>query len=292
MTELRDDEGFFSAKDGLRLFWRTDMPADEGSIRAHVLFVHGYADHSGRHRNAIEHLVESGFAVHAFDYRGHGQSDGRRGHVERFDDFQSDLTTSLEKIRPQLEGRKLFVVAHSHGALISARWALTRPEGISGFVFSAPLFALAFTPPAPKLLAAKVIGKLVPWFPFANELKPEELSRDPEWQKATRRDPLYVHTTTPGWFFQMRGACEEVLRRASEFNQPLLVLHSPADPINAYGASRTFFERTASSDKDFKTYEGMMHEVFNELGREQPLRDVSDWLLARTSTAAEAATSA
>ncbi|MFN7133038.1 MAG: lysophospholipase [Myxococcales bacterium] len=292
MSELRHDEGFFSAKDGLRLFWRSDVPADPAAIRAHVLFVHGYADHAGRHKNAIGHLVANGFAVHAFDYRGHGQSDGRRGHVERFDDFQSDLQTYLElRVRSAAGTLPLFVVAHSHGALIAARWAFTRPEGIAGFVFSAPLFGLAFKPPAPKLLAARLIGKLVPWFPFSNELKPEQLSRDPDAQKATLRDPLYVHHTTPGWFFQAMAAWQEVLRRASEFQYPLLQLHSPVDPINDFGASREFFERASSADKTFKTCEGMMHEVFNDTGREQVLAWVSDWLRERTPARAESATS-
>lgn len=292
MTELRHDEGFFSAKDGLRLFWRSDAPKDEASIRAHLLLVHGYADHAGRYGNFIDHMVRNGFAVHGFDYRGHGQSDGRRGHVDQFDDFQSDLTIYLERVRGQLGGRKLFVVAHSHGALISARWGLTRPEGIAGFVFSAPLFGLAFEPPAPKILAARVIRRLVPWFPFANELKPEDLSRDPDAQKATVRDPLYHHQTTPGWFFQAMGACEEVLRRASEFTHPLLQLHSPADRINSFDKSRSFFDRAGSADKTFKSYEGMMHELFNDIGREQVLADVLEWLVAHASDVPNRVTSA
>ena len=77
----RHDEGFFSARDNLRLFWETDLP--DGPPRAHLGVVHGYADHCGRYRATIDALVGRGFAVHAFDYRGHGQADGRRGHCDR-----------------------------------------------------------------------------------------------------------------------------------------------------------------------------------------------------------------
>jgi alpha-beta hydrolase superfamily lysophospholipase len=39
------DEGFFSAKDNLRLFWDSALP---DAPKAHIGIVHGYLDHSGR----------------------------------------------------------------------------------------------------------------------------------------------------------------------------------------------------------------------------------------------------
>ena len=35
------------------------------------------------------------------------------------------------------------------------------------------------------------------------------------------------------------------------------------------------------SDKTFKSYPGLYHEIFNELERATVLKDVSDWILAR-----------
>src|SRR5258708_26482380 len=84
----RHDEGFFNAKDNLRLFWESDLPDQP---KAHLGIVHGYADHSGRYRKFIDALVADGFAVHAFDYRGHGQAGGRRGYCGKFSEFIDDL---------------------------------------------------------------------------------------------------------------------------------------------------------------------------------------------------------
>ena len=45
MADERIDEGFFSARDGVRLFWRTERAA---APVGHVAVVHGYAEHLGR----------------------------------------------------------------------------------------------------------------------------------------------------------------------------------------------------------------------------------------------------
>jgi alpha-beta hydrolase superfamily lysophospholipase len=41
------------------------------------------------------------------------------------------------------------------------------------------------------------------------------------------------------------------------------------------------YERAGSEDKAIRIYEGLYHEVFNELEREEVLEDVLTWLNAR-----------
>src|SRR3954468_20714771 len=100
----RHDEGFFSAKDNLRLFWESDLPDREP--KAHVAIVHGYGDHAGRYRATIDALVKDGFGVHAFDYRGHGQGDGRRAYADRFTDYVDDLEAFWRKLSGPTNGKK------------------------------------------------------------------------------------------------------------------------------------------------------------------------------------------
>src|SRR5687768_10220948 len=193
----RHDEGFFSAKDNLRLYWESELP---DAPRAHVAVVHGYADHLGRYRKTIEALGKEGFAVHAFDYRGHGQADGRRGHCDSFSEYLDDLQLFVERVAGEAKGKKLFLIGHSHGGLMLAMHGLSRPPGIAGTIYSSPYLKLALTPPAVKVAVAKIVGRIVPWLPITNELKIEQLSRDPEVRAATERDPLYNRKVTPRWF--------------------------------------------------------------------------------------------
>src|SRR5579864_4922266 len=123
----RHDEGFFSAKDNTRLFWVSDVP---DTPKAWVGVVHGYADHSGRYREVIDAWVKDGFAVHAFDYRGHGQADGRRGHCDEYAELVDDLDLFWDRVQKAAGGQKAFMVAHSNGALMAIHWLARKPAGL------------------------------------------------------------------------------------------------------------------------------------------------------------------
>jgi alpha-beta hydrolase superfamily lysophospholipase len=272
------DEGFFTAKDHLRLYWTSDLPA---APRAHVALVHGYADHIGRYRPVTEALVAEGFGVHGFDYRGHGRADGRRGFCDKWPDYLDDLALYWERVRKAASGQKIFLLAHSHGALMAVHLLASGGlQGVSGAVLSAPYFKLAITPPTPKVLAARVVGKVVPWLPIPSELKIENLTRDPDIQRATSADPLYIRTVTPRWFIESTRAQVEAMALAIRVTAPIFILCGSADGVAAPAAARSFFETVGSADKKFKEYPGMRHEPLNELGREEVFRDISGWISA------------
>jgi alpha-beta hydrolase superfamily lysophospholipase len=64
---------------------------------------------------------------------------------------------------------------------------------------------------------------------------------------------------------------------------PLLMLHGTADRLTSPTATRAFYEAVASADKQLLLYEGGHHELFNDIGRERVLDDVSDWIEGRLS---------
>ncbi len=275
----RHDEGFFTAKDHLRLFWTLDLP--DAPPRAHVALLHGYADHVGRYRPVTEALVADGFAVHGLDYRGHGRADGRRGYCDRWPDYLGDLTVFWERVRKAAGGQKAFLLGHSHGALMAARQAASGGlEGMAGLILSAPYFKLAIIPPATKVMAARLVGKVIPWLPIPNELKPEQLTRDPEIVRATHADPLYIRTVTPRWFIESTQAQAEALEQAVRVTAPIFIFCGSNDGVANPAAAKSYFETVGSTDKKFKEYPGMLHEPMNEIGREEVFRDISNWISA------------
>jgi lysophospholipase len=114
-----------------------------------------------------------------------------------------------------------------------------------------------------------------------NRLQAAMLTRDESIQRATERDPLYNQTATARWFIESKRAQVEVMLRAPEYRWPSLILLGGADPIAAGDASRAFFERAGSADKQLLTYEGFRHEILNEIGRERVFADIDTWLDAR-----------
>ena len=276
MTDFPTQEGFFSARDGMRLFSQVVRPRNEPV--AHIALLHGYAEHLGRHVEVTRALLGAGYAVHLLDVRGHGQSGGKRAHVDRFEEYLFDLELFLGRVRQAAKDRPLFLVAHSHGALISALYLLGDPEAVRGAVFSSPYFRLKLHVSPLKILAGKLVANLIPALPMRNELKPEQLTRDVAIQEATRKDPLYQQIATPRWFTESSKAQETVLRRATEFVTPLLLLCGGADSIADPKAAREFFDHATSKDKQFKQYDGLLHEIFHEPERDVVFRDLIGWL--------------
>ncbi|ADO73181.1 alpha/beta hydrolase [Stigmatella aurantiaca] len=274
----RHDEGFFTAKDQLRLFWTMDVP--EEAPRAHVLLVHGYGDHIRRYRFVTEALVADGFAVHGFDYRGHGSADGPRGFCTRWPEYLDDLTLAWERMRKAAGGQKLFLLGHSHGGLMVAHFLERGAEGVAGAVLSAPYFKLALAAPVAKRAAARMGSRVFPSLRIKSGLKPEDLSHDPEVIRMTREDPLYLDIVTPRWFVESGKAQDEALSQARRVTAPIFIFCGSNDGVAAPAAARTFFEAVGSPDKKFKEYPGMLHEPLNEVGREDVFRDISGWISA------------
>ncbi len=286
MSDIKTEEGFFSARDGLRLFWHTARPA---SPAAHVAVVHGYAEHLGRHAEVTRALVDAGYTAHLLDCRGHGQSGGKRAHVDRFDDYLSDLDLFLARVREQARGLPVFLLGHSHGGLIAARYLLDKPDAVRGAVLSSPYFRLKLAVSPVKIMAGKLMSRVLPSLPMKNELKAEQLTRDVAIQNQTKSDPLYQQIATPGWFTASNAAQETVLRRATEFVTPFLVLFGGADPIADPAAGREFHDAATSKDKAHKQYDGLLHELFHEPERDLVFKDVVGWLDERARGASRAA---
>jgi len=274
------NEGFLRARDGLQLFWESDVPEQP---KAHIGIVHGYGDHCGRYRRTMDALLGQGFAVHAFDYRGHGRSEGRRGYCDAFAEYIEDLDVFVEKLRGQSQGGRLFLLAHSHGGLIAIHYvARPKPPAFAGLLLSAPYLQLALKPPTLKVIAAKAMGRIIPWMPVKTEIQFSQLTRDVEVQKETARDPLYNLIVTPRWFTASNQAQDEALTFGPSLTLPILVLCGEKDPIASTETTRKFFQTIAAQDKSFKEYDGMLHEVTNEIGKEEVWGDISRWISARS----------
>lgn len=281
-------ESFFAAQDNLRLFLRALVPGDASAL---VGIVHGYCEHSARYRPLAEALAGSGIEAWGFDYRGHGQADGRRGHCDSFSEYVGDLDRFVEQLEQAAHGRPIFLLGHSLGGLILARWLLpdapgarAAERGVRGLIFASPYLALAFEPPRIKKMAARVVGRVVPWLPVSTGLTSEMLTRDPEMQQAVDRDPLYNRTTTPRWF-QESGAAQQAVRAgAPSIELPALTLIGEADPVALPEEMERFAQALGSSDREVRRFPGARHEIFNEIPdvRREAIQAVIDWVQARS----------
>lgn len=263
--------------DGLVLSARHHLPP---SPRARVVLLHGYAEHVGRYAEVIAGLTGAGFECHTLDLRGHGQSEGVRGHVLRFEEYLEDVDRLLESLPGTTLPR--FLVGHSLGGLISLGYVLRRPAAFGGLAVSSPFLLPAMPIPWLKETLATAVSRFAPTFLMDSEIDARGLSHDPAIVEAYIADPAVFKTVNPRWFFEIRKAQDEILERAGEIRLPTLFLLGGADPIAQPERGRQVFERLGSADKRLQVYDGLFHEVLNEVERERVLRDLIGWLEERT----------
>jgi len=267
--------GRLSSFDETPLFYRRHVPANS---KGHLILVHGFSEHSGRYAHVAEYLGSRGYSVWAMDNRGHGRSGGQRGHVDDYGDYVKDILAFHELVARETGEKRPFLLGHSNGGLIALRFALAHAPLLKGLILSDPLLQLSKPVPALKLLAGRLIARFAPRHSMPNDLEPAELTQDPAMMEAYLADPIIFHVVSVGWFAQMEKASADARARGKELSLPLLLLLGGADPVCSGPASRAFFKSAASKDKALQTYEGFRHEIFNELGRERVLADLSAWL--------------
>ena len=268
-----------STRDGLGLRVRSwSVPRPRGS----VIVAHGLGEHGGAYAHLAEALGSRlDLDFHALDFRGHGQSPGRRGVVRRYDDLVGDLRAVIAWARSRNPDLPMFVVGHSNGGQVVLRLALEPTAGIGGMIVSNPSIRIAMPVPPAKLKIGKVLLALAPWITLRADAPISWMTRDPAMQEMYRSDRLRHNRISAPLFFGMVEGGEMLMARAAAIRLPILMLIGGQDPVISPESNREFFDRLGSDDKTLLLYPRMLHEPFNELGREQVFEDLARWLESR-----------
>ncbi|MGD9046778.1 MAG: lysophospholipase [Anaerolineae bacterium] len=268
-------EATFKGDRDLELYYQCWQP--ETKPKAVLVVVHGHGEHSGRYSNVADWFVPRGYAVYAFDLRGHGRSAGKRGYIESFAEYRNDTAAFLDLVLSEESDSRVFLLGHSQGGLIVLNYALHDGAGLAGVVASGPVLA----PPgiSPFLIQlSKLLSSLWPGLTLETGMDTTALSRDPAVVEAYVNDPLVHGKGTPRLGAEMLVAIDWTQAHAAEMNLPCLIVHGSDDRLCPPEASQRFYENVTSADIERIEYEGYYHEVFNEPGKEKVLADVEAWL--------------
>lgn len=274
----------YTSHDHTRIHYRRLSPERQTCFT--VLMVHGLGEHAGRHGNFFRHFVPKGYEVYAPDLRGHGLSEGRRGHIESFDDYLADLDclrnmiTATRPAKCGLTGGDI-LVGHSMGGLIALRYALDHQDEFRAVMVTGPLLEIAVPVPAWKAAMGKMMSRLAPKLTMPNEIDPALLSRNPGVGEAYLRDPLVHNRVSARWFTETVNAMAHVHKNAGDFKLPVLIMHGSQDKLTNPDGSRRFYEACGSRDKTLKIYDGAYHELTNEINKNEILADMENWLKER-----------
>jgi alpha-beta hydrolase superfamily lysophospholipase len=264
--------------DGLDLFWQTWTP--DSAATAAMAIVHGFGEHSDRYMNAVNYFVPKGCAVYGFDLRGYGRSGGKRGHIDRWDDYVNDVKSFMDEVRQGTNGIPLFLWGHSLGGLIALDYAARCQDCLRGVITSGPL--LGEVPVSPALVKiSQVMSRVWPGFGMDIHLDATAVSRDPTVVQAYQKDTLVHSIATARFGTELNTARARVNQQAAQFKLPLLLMQGGADRLTPAASNRMYHDSVGSKDKQFVLYPDAYHELHNDLGAEHALADMFSWMQAR-----------
>lgn len=277
-------EGTFHAHDQTELFfqlWSVDSP------RGTMVLTHGLAEHGECYHNLAKVLQADGWETYALDLRGHGRSEGKRGYVRNFHDFIDDLRTFVELVVKTRNNKNspLILFGHSMGGLITTLLAMEwKHPPYQGAVLSSPLFGIAMAVPKVKDQAARFAAKWLPSLTLANDIKYTDLSRDESMLKSYATDVLRHDKISPAVYLGMHEGFLKVAEGLDSIEVPVLVQVAGTDRIVDAKATQDLFPRLTNKKSVMQVYPESLHEIYNDLDRDQALADLKKFLNQFTVT--------
>ncbi len=258
------------------LKWTPQNPKNIG-----ILLLHGYAEHARRYRTYGDRMAGEGYTVFAIEHIGHGKSNGRPGYVPSFDGMKQDALDYFDYIRKANPEFKWIVFGHSMGGLLACHIALDRQDQLSALMLSGPLLETPAGIPAVVKKIGRWMSKVLPTIPVI-ALETDALCREPDVIRRYLADPLvYNGKIRARTGIELEDAVFAMRKRFGDISVPLWVGHGTLDRLAMPAGSKHLFEACSSTDKEYKSYNGLYHEILNEPESEVVLHDMTYWLKKR-----------
>ncbi|MEZ5976154.1 MAG: alpha/beta fold hydrolase [Planctomycetota bacterium] len=236
--------------------------AARGEPRGAVTVLHDAGDTGSRYREVAQHLAQAGWAVALPDLRGHGRTEGEKGHSNGLREVVRDVEEIQNHLSYRLPDEPKVLIGQGLGANYAVAYALDRPGSLAALVLVAPLFEVPFQEPVKpgglKGMFKKVTGQSL----GSTGYRGQDLSTDASVQQAWDRGQDGV-----GQAFSLR-AIQEARRSQAMLNQlaqtglPVLVLAGEQDPFVPAERCRGL----AGGAVEVEVFPGMRHHLLQGTG--------------------------
>lgn len=274
MTKIHN-EFSIKTKDNLELYGQGWFP--ESGAKKIILLIHGIGEHSGRYAEWASWFVEKKYSVFTFDLRGHGQSQGKRGHVPSVHHFLDDVQLFKHYVQEMFPQIPLVLYGHSMGGNIILNYLLEREQDFSAAIAGSPWIKIPFSIPALKLGLAKFANTVFPGLLQPTGLVVEHISRSTAVVEAYKADPLNHDKISARMFMELYMSGLMMASKAGIIKLPLLVMHGTEDQITSAKASEEFV-KNANDNVQLKLWDEAFHELHNEPNNQEVFEYILEWL--------------
>lgn len=242
--------------------WEAEYP------RGVMVMVHGAAEHHGRYRWLIEMWRSIGLHVIMGDLPGQGLTTRRRGHIASFDEYIEAVETWVQEA--QKYDLPIFLLGHSMGGLSVVRTLQEKKLPIWGVILSSPALGLTEYPPAYMDILSKGLNKVFPGMLFDSHLAADKVTRNKEMREQDENDSLYVTKVSVRWYREFMHAMNLAFKNIEKLpDVPILVMQAGDDKVVEKQHVRQWFDELELSEKIYKEWPELYHEIFNEPEKEE-----------------------
>ncbi len=242
--------------------WRGDR------VNYVVCLVHGIGEHAGRYDRTGEAFKVAGIAMVGMDLRGHGLSDGTRGHTAPREVIFQDIDRLLEYCRREYPGIPVFLYGHSMGGNIALDYRRRgRYRSVpDGYIITSPWIILQRRIPRYLYLVSLALSKFKPDFQMNAKIKTETLGNQTVIAKQENKhlihDKITVKTALEGLVFAKQLMDEGSESQRTEPSKTMLLMHGDADLICSPEGSR-FIAELEKGGCSYIEWKGLYHEIHN-----------------------------
>lgn len=282
----------------------------EGEIKGMMQISHGMCEYIERYEPHIDFFTNQGYLVFGNDHLGHkgsvtSKADlGYMGHKDGWKNLYEDVHTLSTMMRKEYPELPLFLFGHSMGSFVARSVIGAYGKEYDGAIICGTggtnkmaAMGIKAIHVVRALKGERTRSKLLTNLSFGSYNKRyDKIRTDRDW---LTREPSVIDTYLKDEYcnFTFTAAGYEdlisILQHVSSdawydsipASLPLFLISGTMDPVGDYGegvkeVDRRLRERE-HDDYSMKLYEGMRHELFNEVGHEEVYNDVLDFMNAR-----------
>ncbi len=281
----------------------------EGQPIALLQIIHGMQEYIDRYDEFARFLAEKGILVMGNDHLGHGKSIGEHGTFGYFcrDDAATVLVRDAHRLKKMVQeeypGVPVFILGHSFGSFVAREYIARYGTGIQGAIIQ----GTAYMPTSTVNSLAKVVGfeqlvlgtktrsTMINNMAFKGYLKKIPNPRTKfDWLSHNEESvDKYIANPLNNFVFTLNGfaTMAELIKRVQDEgkmedipkNLPILITAGKEDPVGNYGEGpeklyNIYKNQLGIQNVELKLYDGMRHELQQEIGREQVYNDQYNWL--------------
>ncbi len=248
--------------------------AARGEPKGAVTVLHDAGDSGARYKDLARALAEAGWAVALPDLRGHGVSEGPRGHSAGLGEVWRDVEEIQNHLAYRMPDDPKLLIGQGLGALYALSYAIEKPGTLAGLVLVSPLHEPRFTRPQPpgglrKLLGKKLAGDAPGKVGYRGDQLTSNDAVASAWGTADGTHDLISLRA-----IDQADEAARALHRIGETGTRVLVLHGELDPISEVEKSRSL----SGDGVTVTTFPGMLHHPLQEANASVVHQAIIDWL--------------